>query len=413
MHSDQPRRRLLIGAVVALAALGLGAAGWAGLSSTPEKTTTASRPAATVAVTRADLSTGRSFTGTLGYGPARPLKAGRDGVVTWLPPVGTVVRPGETLYRVDDDRIPLFVGSPPLYRTLGVRNTVGRDVAMIVRNLSALGYRVGRQPKPGTYVGQPSPEPTGSPSPSGGSSPEPSAESSPEPGAESSPETSTGADARPAADLRVRVREGDGVLTSAVIRAITAWQRDLGVAEDGTVGVGDVAVLPGAVRVDAVSAQPGDATGGELLRVTGTTKVVTVAATPDDAGVFADGTTATVRLPGGTDTTAEVTAVATVVPADAATGDQRPALSVTLTLDRPAAATRLDAGDVDVELAGEKRQGVLVVPVTALLALREGGYALQRTDGSLIAVATGLFSDGLVEVRGDGVTEGLKVVTTS
>ena len=56
---------------------------------------------------------------------------------------------------------------------------------------------------------------------------------------------------------------------------------------------------------------------------------------------------------------------------------------------------------------------VLAVPVGALLALREGGYALQLPDGGLVAVQTGMFAEGLVEVSGAGLTEGLTVVTAS
>jgi len=51
--------------------------------------------------------------------------------------------------------------------------------------------------------------------------------------------------------------------------------------------------------------------------------------------------------------------------------------------------------------------------VSALLALREGGYALQRPDGTLVAVRTGMFAGGLVEVSGKGLAEGSKVVTAS
>ncbi|WP_236584086.1 hypothetical protein [Streptomyces sp. MBT53] len=51
--------------------------------------------------------------------------------------------------------------------------------------------------------------------------------------------------------------------------------------------------------------------------------------------------------------------------------------------------------------------------MSALVALREGGYAVQRPDGTLIAVATGMFAGGLVEVSGTGLTAGTKVVTAS
>ena len=62
---------------------------------------------------------------------------------------------------------------------------------------------------------------------------------------------------------------------------------------------------------------------------------------------------------------------------------------------------------------GETREGVLAVPVGALVALSEGGYAVQVATEGLVAVETGLFAKGLVEVTGDGVAEGIAVVTTS
>ena len=57
---------------------------------------------------------------------------------------------------------------------------------------------------------------------------------------------------------------------------------------------------------------------------------------------------------------------------------------------------------------------MLAVPVTALLALSEGGYAVEVVveDGSrlLIGVEPGLFSDGFVEVAGNGLVDGMQVV---
>jgi hypothetical protein len=66
-----------------------------------------------------------------------------------------------------------------------------------------------------------------------------------------------------------------------------------------------------------------------------------------------------------------------------------------------------------VAFTSESRKGVLAVPVGALLALSEGGYAVQLPGGRLIAVRTGMFAKGLVEVSGTGVAAGTKVVTTS
>jgi hypothetical protein len=47
------------------------------------------------------------------------------------------------------------------------------------------------------------------------------------------------------------------------------------------------------------------------------------------------------------------------------------------------------------------------------VALREGGYAVQTADGKYHAVQTGMFANGMVEISGDVLAEGLKVVTTS
>lgn len=54
------------------------------------------------------------------------------------------------------------------------------------------------------------------------------------------------------------------------------------------------------------------------------------------------------------------------------------------------------------------------MPVTALLSLAGGGYALEIPAGdgttTLVAVEPGMYADGYVEVTGDGIDEGTDVV---
>ncbi|MGW3423056.1 hypothetical protein [Streptomyces phaeochromogenes] len=92
-----------------------------------------------------------------------------------------------------------------------------------------------------------------------------------------------------------------------------------------------------------------------------------------------------------------------------------PQLTVTVGLDDPDAEPVRDAdsGSVRVGFTSAAKKDVLVVPVGALLALSEGGYALQRPGGRLLPVETGLFAKGRVEVSGPEISEGLRVVTTS
>ena len=83
-------------------------------------------------------------------------------------------------------------------------------------------------------------------------------------------------------------------------------------------------------------------------------------------------------------------------------------------LDDPESAQGLDQAPVDVEVVSDRADDVLAVPVTALLALAEGGYAVEvvTDDGStvLVAVDPGLFADGFVEVTSDSLQAGMEVV---
>lgn len=88
-------------------------------------------------------------------------------------------------------------------------------------------------------------------------------------------------------------------------------------------------------------------------------------------------------------------------------------VNVTVFLDDAKAVGRLNSASVQVRFSAQTRKGVLAVPVGALLALSGGGYAVQLADGRLVAVRTGLFAKGQVEISATGIGPGTKVVTTS
>ncbi|MFI6585258.1 hypothetical protein [Embleya sp. NPDC050493] len=127
----------------------------------------------------------------------------------------------------------------------------------------------------------------------------------------------------------------------------------------------------------------------------------------------------TVVLPDNTEARGTVSAIGrSAERKDAGAGAMGPdvggtKMTVTVTLDDAAAVKNLDAAGVRVRFTTETRKGVLTVPVGALVALREGGYAVQIPAGRLIAVETGLFVKGMVEVTGNGLEPGMRVVTTS
>jgi hypothetical protein len=334
----------------------------------------------------------------------------------------TITR-GQRVYALNDQSVPLFYGKIPLFRDLDTKGTVGRDVRMVFNNLRALGYEVGRQPSPGTVVTQsvPSSADSAGASPSSAATtdmPAPGATTdapagAPSPAATTDKGPTTTQTHPPTRVVRRTVHDGEAVLTAALIKAIKAWQRHLELPASGELTVGSVLVLPAAVRVSALSAQVGAPATGELLSTTSTSKVITVLADQSEAATVDNGDHATVALSDGTTTPAKVTSVGTALQTQDGGDPSSPKLTITLVLDQPSKLKQVDSADLQVSFAAQTHKQVLTVPISALLALQEGGYALQTPAGALIAVKTGIFADGQVEVSGTGINEGMTVVTTS
>ncbi|MGI8446718.1 MAG: hypothetical protein ACR2MP_05945, partial [Streptosporangiaceae bacterium] len=344
-------------------------------------------PAAAVqatTVTRADLSTTQTLSGTLGYGNAVPVNGSQGGIVTWLPASGARVSRGQALYRVDNRPVPVFYGHTPLYRRLATAGMVGPDVKMVARNLAALGYDIGYQPPPGTVI-------TEQPALAGPASPDRHAAPAGSPGA-ASPDDPAKSTARPAAPA------------SATPAAPPVT---------GVLTVGDVMVEPGAIRVASVQAQLGGSGAGPLMSLSTTTKTVTVSADSTAIPSLRQSSAVTITLPGGSTTTGTITSIDAAVQSAQATSDNQPQQTVTISVRHPAAAAGLVSASVQVAFTGQARDGVLAVPVGALLALSGGGYAVQRARGGLIPVRTGMLAQGLVQISGPGIVPGLRVVTAA
>jgi len=310
------------------------------------------RPAAadTVAVQRTDLVTSVTISGTLGFGPPTTLTGRKPGTLTWLPAVGTVVDRGDKLYAVDARPVPLLLGDTPLYRRLELGTPPGPDVRELIVNLRTLGYR-----NPG------------------------------------------------------RADE----FTESTQNAVKRWQKNSGLAETGALDAGDAVVLPGKVRIDSVTAQPGAPADAALFGYTSVERSVSAELDPQqvDVAVVVTGNRVTLVLADGTETAGTVAGVTT----QAASGEGQPTQVANIAIDDQTAVPA-DSGPVQVRMVTETRSAVLAVPVTALLALGEGGYALQVVSGgrtSLLGVRTGMFAGELVEVSGDGLTEGMRVVRAS
>jgi multidrug efflux pump subunit AcrA (membrane-fusion protein) len=281
------------------------------------------------------------------------------GTVTALPDEGSVVERGEALYELDGQPSGILMyGDRPAWRELAI-GLEGEDVRQLQGNLLELGL---------------------------------------------------GGDALTAS----------GTFDEATLAAVKAWQASLGTPETGVIELGEIVFLPGAVRVAGHSVSTGDTVtaGLEVLTATSTDRVVTVDLAADEQALVTPGDEVEIDLPDGTRATGTVATIGTVATA-AGDGQGSPTVEVTIVLDDPAASGTVDQAPVDVLITTLSREDVLAVPVNALLALLEGGYAVEvvAADGttSLVGVETGLFQDGWVEIEvpAGGLSEGDQVVVPS
>lgn len=309
----------------------------------------------TAKVLRSTLLEHEELSGKLGYSGKFEVTAGGGGVLTWLPKAGDHLQRGDAVYKANDKPVPLLYGDKPFWRRLESGMDKGSDVRILEQNLRALGYT-------GFTV--------------------------------------------------------DDKFDAKTAAAVKKWQKKLGLEQTGAVDPGSVVVQPGAFRVSTVDATLGMPAQGKVLSGTGTTRTVTVEVPVEKQSLAQEGAEVEVNLPGGRSTKGKVTSVGTV--AEKSSEDQggpggggKTVIKVEVELTDPEAAGKLDAAPVRVEFTSRRKENVLAVPVGALLALTEGGYAVEivQPDGSgkLVGVELGMFAKGQVEVSGSGLTEGATV----
>jgi hypothetical protein len=192
--------------------------------------------------------------------------------------------------------------------------------------------------------------------------------------------------------------------------------------------LGSVVFEPGPVRVTSVTPTVGQAVmPGPVLGVTSTARQVKVALDAAEQASVKVGDAVTITLPDNQTTPGRITYVSSVAtsPSSKSGGsggaggsgeeESSPTIEVDVTPTNPAATGHLDQAPVNVSITTESVQEALAVPIDALLALAGGGYALEVVEGRvhrLEAVSLGLFddADGLVQVSGQGVSAGQRVV---
>jgi multidrug efflux pump subunit AcrA (membrane-fusion protein) len=337
-------------------------------------------------VIRTTLASRQQVSGTLQRGGSYTVVVQQSaGTLSGLPAPGAVIRRGQPLYWLDGQPVRLLYGAQAAWRTLELGDSDGVDVRQLKENLVALGF------------------------------------------------TDDGA-----LTVNDRFDEATGI-------AVEEWQHAQRVAETGSLPLGSIAFLPGAVSVTAQRALPGSPAqpGTPVLDLSSTGLVVTVPLDPSLRQLVRIGDRVQVQLPEGQTTPGRVSQIGadtTTAGSDQAgatsptpsgtdssgqsAGDSSPqgsstppaTVPVTISLDRPRDARGLAEVPVQVSITDTVHSNVLAVPVGALLALAGGGYAVAvENHGSrtLIAVTPGIFDGNRVEVGSPRLQPGMRVEVPS
>lgn len=362
MRAGTRRIRLAVGTAAVCAAVVAGAVVTSGTTSASgDNPETPTEDASTVrhdreTVTRRTLEETSETSGTTGFGETRALNASAQGVVTEAHDTGDVLRSGDVAIRVAQRPIVVVDGSTPMFREMRRVGSGERDAA---------GDRLG--PMTGPDVAQ---------------------------------------------LQRYLIAEGfdgngaleaDGVYGLATEKAVKQWQRRFGHPATGRVDSGQIVFIDGPVRVETT---PDVGQQFEDLTVTDLEPVITANITSKQRSYFAVGNAVDIEL-------ADTSILGTVTDLRRTTGGDG---SVQYVVDVSPEVGSNVAGIESGEAAGLTAtrvvaEDVLTVPVRALVALAEGGWAveLDTTDGPrLTAVKLGDVVDGFAEI--DGLEEGAEVL---
>ena len=313
---------------------------------------------ATATVTKGDLVGETTVQGTLHYADSYTLKSAFEGVVTALPTPGTTLTQGSHVYTVADNNTYLLHGSTPAWRAFEEGMSDGEDVTQLETALSELGYF----------------------------------------------------EATPNAHFDWNT-----------IAAIKKWQKALTLTQSGSLPLGTVLFAPEDLRIGALKARVGDnaTMETELFTASSSRQVISANLKLSDQALGVVGNSVTVRLPGSAaTTTGTITSVEPPREKDSEEGSKETTkeriIPITVTPDDTSALDGLQEASVSLGLTSQTRTGVLSVPLGALVALSSDQFGVEVVDekGEIrrVPVTVGLFAGDRVEVSGDEIAEGQRVV---
>ena len=227
----------------------------------------------------------------------------------------------------------------------------------------------------------------------------------------------------------------DQVFDEKTEEAIRRMQESYGLIVNGTLEPGDIVFAPGKSMVEHIS--PEDAPGKHI-----TSSEIVISITPmektdtsigrsglttsslslqrvetqllvSDQDLIQTGSEVQIELPDETVVTGMITKIGKVAVVPTGNQAEDPFLEVSIAITDSKDIIKWTGAPVIVSVTKTFAKNVIAAPVSALLALLDGGYALEikKQDSTiLIPVETGIYSDGWVEIDGPGLTDGLEIV---
>jgi hypothetical protein len=184
--------------------------------------------------------------------------------------------------------------------------------------------------------------------------------------------------------------------------------------QDGIIDLGEVIFLSGEVRITNQLVPKGVSIGlgSSVLGISLSEKIVSIDLPANQQGALVVGDNVIVEMPDNSEVPATVTFVSRTANK---IGTNPATFEILVTLDDPSASAGLDEAPVDVLVISDSVTGVMVVPVSALVALLEGGYAVELDTGNgstrYVGVEVGFFgSDNRIEIISSELQAGDRVL---
>jgi multidrug efflux system membrane fusion protein len=212
-----------------------------------------------------------------------------------------------------------------------------------------------------------------------------------------------GADVRQLEESLVALGYGDDLdvddsFTAETAAAVEAWETDLGrTAPDGVVTIGEVVFLSERGDVLGHEASVGDTleAGSPVMTIGSEQRLVVADVDATEAGGWTPGSTVELEWADGT------TTEGTVLGTGREVTDGQVELTVAVGAGESGAGQRRSGAEATVTLVDARRDGVLAVPVAAIVD--DGGspaVRVARADGAdkVVPVQPGLVADGWIEI---------------